>query len=714
MDLTKYKSLFVSEANDHLDQMSNEIIELEKQPENIALINEIFRHAHSLKGMAASMEYDVIADVAHALEDVIAMFRDDELAFTRDAFDILLDGVDIIEELIDAVERDNPLNTETKSFLKRITDFCTEMKTSANVVEDGSELIGLNSVAVHAEETVKDEKKVKETELSNDKDLQKKSEVDRSVVEQGDIASGELTSDSQDRKVGLKKCLHFNVLFDESTRGLNARIYLLYKKLEVNSNEILTIPDIDDIRSAKVQQGNIEIFLTSEKQDGAKYESIIKAITGVQSVEFEFGFWPGTKEEAIEQKSEEEKNIQTGGTDEPVVLRHTASEQIAHVKVKTKVLDFFMDTIGELITSYSRLKELSRGLKPLDKAEFMSDELEQLNKLIMQLHHNVISTRMVSLSGALQWIPRAVRDMGRKSNKKIELIMTETEIEMDRVVLGQITNPINHVLRNCIDHGIEDPETRKQTNKPEEGQIQLKASRYRDLVYLEIIDDGKGISQDEVARTAIDKELVSQEQIKKMSKSDILELICLPGFSTTDIVSSFSGRGVGMDAVRTTIQQLGGKLELDSTVGKGTKFTFMLPYTVSIISVLLVKNMQRQYAIPLSKVSHTMLMEPNNLKIMNNSYFIPFNDELLPVYHLNELVSDRSYEHEWGLQPAIIVDQDENKNIVIVVDEIFGYVDVVSKPLGALLEQIEGLGGVAILGDGSPVFILDPARFLST
>ncbi|MCD6325350.1 chemotaxis protein CheA, partial [Candidatus Bathyarchaeota archaeon] len=376
------------------------------------------------------------------------------------------------------------------------------------------------------------------------------------------------------------------------------------------------------------------------------------------------------------------------------------------IRVRREELDKLMNLVGELVINKIQLLSSSSE----HKLDFLKTTLDNIDRLTSELQDLVMRIRMVPIGHIFNRFPRLVRDIARKLGKKVNFIMEGKEIEVDRTVLDEIGEPILHLLRNAIDHGIEPPNKREEVGKPPEGIVKLTAERKRDHILITVEDDGAGLDPEKIKRKALEKGVISEAEANAMTTQQLIDLIFLPGFSTSEKVTETSGRGVGMDIVKTKIEALGGTVQIESAVGKGTKVTLMLPLTLAIIKAMLIKAANQTYAIPLSQIAEVIHIEKSELKKIGNIKAINLRGKVLPVFHLRRLLGYLELETE--NYTAVIINR-EPINFGLIIDSIVGMQEIVIKTLDESLKKIEGIAGVTILGDGQVVLILDPANLIA-
>ncbi len=629
-DMREILNEFLIEAEEILDSLDQDLIELEQNPTDKELLNKIFRGMHTLKGGAGFLNLESIVELAHKLEDIFNKLRNDEMTLDSDKMDIIFEGIDYLKSAIENLKEN-----------EEIPDI-EEIKPVLSKLE--SVLSGDSSIQVEIQPE-SEEKTEQEIEFVEDLDPQLK----------------ELFTKFKGKS--LAEILEEIILLPPDERPDMSVI----EKLEAL---IAEGKDISDFIKKKEQQ----------PPQPAKQEPPPARSNGAGS------------NEAKPKKPKSEKKEK--------------KEEVIRVDVDR--VETLMNLVGELVLDRNRIVRLAyTNLTGNDRSEeAVEDILEAitgLSRTVSDLQDAVMKLRMQPVKRVFSKFPRIVRDLAKKLNKKVQLELEGEETEIDRSILDKIEEPLIHLVRNAIDHGIETPEERIQKGKPEVGTIKLAAYQEGDRIILLIEDDGRGIDVEKVKRKAVEKGLITPEQAENLSDKEAYELILMPGFSTADKVSDVSGRGVGMDVVASTIHSLRGSIEIESELGKGTKILMKLPLTVAIIRTLMVGIQDRIFAIPLFSVVEIVKYDPASVKQVGQFKSFMLRDEVFLMFTLNELFEVEESPHK---QFVIIVRVGE-KNIAIAVEELFGEEEIVIKPLGKLLNNTPGVAGATITGDGKVVLIID-------
>jgi len=640
IDLSKYKALFLSETQEHLQSMNDCLLKMEKGEQDDETIAAIFRNAHSIKGMAASMGYEPIRDLAHSMEDLLDQLRQKQRNLEKEMTEILFQAADRIEVMLKEIEQNQEFNPGWKEIQEKILALV----------------------------------KKKPTERLEPKTPSRKPEP----------------------RVPEKKGLEIQILISPQADAPTVRALILYKRLEELGKIFSASPKLEEIKQGKLQGTKEGYPLKFVIQPQASSEQISQALKGMSElVKFELQESAVSEPKVKEVKEPEERKEQKGP-------ESTVSPLPQTVRIRTQILDDLINTLGELILIKGGLEELFRK-SPLTG---LRQGLDKLDRLGAEFHDQVMSARLVPIEMAVQRFPRLVRDLAKEGGKEIELEIRGKEIELDRTLIEKLADPLVHIIRNAVYHGIEPPEERKKLGKSVVGKIRILASRERDLVDLSISDDGRGIDPQKVKAKALEKGLITQTQADEFTLEQTLNLTFLAGLSTAEKVGMVSGRGVGMEVVKNVVEGIGGSVVLASEPGKGTVISLQLPRTVAITKVLLIKLTQEIFAFPLSRILRTIEILPYQIRKSQNQEYYLERQELIPLLYFHKLLDLKMpEEHRFPLNALIV--EAKKKKLVLVVDDLIGQEDAFIRPLGKPLERIPGLGGVTMLGDGRIVFVLD-------
>ncbi|UCF30211.1 MAG: chemotaxis protein CheA [bacterium] len=669
MDMSKYKDLFISEAREHLQGINNCILVLEKDAQAVDSINELFRHAHSIKGMAASMGYGKISELSHHLEDMMDVFRRGPARITPAVVDLLFSGIDHLEEMVSAVEKDASFDDiDTAPYVAQIQK-----------VIDG-EMPG-----------VEDEKAGEEAGIA----------ADESAVE---IPAKEFPSLAREDVL-------VNFRIAEDCPVPNARAYLAIKRLESAGTVKLVQPPVDSVKAGDFD-GEVTVVLSGA--DSQDVRGILENCAEMGEIIVQAAADLEVKKKPVKPPEKERTPPAAAAEKEapapaaPPVADPVESGRAAKtsgaktVRISTALLDTFINLVGELIVTKSRLKDLVQDLGTTTSEQVMT----RLDHLVGGLHTEVMKVRMDPLESVTQRLPRAVRDLARKAGKEVVLEIEGSEIELDRAILDELGDPLIHILRNSVDHGIEKASERKKAGKDATGHIRIVAYRERDMVHVEISDDGRGMDLEKIRGKAVERGIITSDQARLMGEEETIMLICRPGFSTADEVTDVSGRGVGMDVVQSVVEGLGGTLSIHSVTGQGTNFTLKLPLTVAIVKMLLVHLLEHVFAIPITRVVRTVSVELEEVQESQGRFYLTVDEDLVPLFELRKLLNLPGSLKDRPLLTVVLVEV-TNRVVGIAVDGVSGQEDIVIKPLCFPLQYLTRYSGMTVLGDGRIVPILD-------
>lgn len=632
----EYKEIFLGEAREHVDNINNSLVELEKNPKDSELINTTFRSFHTLKGNGATMGYEKFSTLAHKLEDLLDLIRDKKLKINSDIMDILFIGCDKLNEGLQLITNDNSESLDYSEVMGKLQ----QVNPSEQIQE--------------ATDTITDKIELSKTE----KESIKKLKIDESTI---------------------KRLI---VEFDE-TPLKSIKSLTIIKKLS-NENIIRTNPVQKDIPTIPFDK--LEIILSSNNFDVV--EGVIKQITKIKSYK-------------ILNLDESYKSHEKEDSKAAIVQQHIDEHNnIQEVKIDIKRLDALMDMVGELLIYNMRLENINSEIKSKQLEELMSS----ISLLTQNIQNEVIEERMIPLKSVFGRFPRVVRDLSREENKQIDFQVEGEENKLDRTVIDKLTDPLMHIIRNSIDHGIETPQERLLKGKSEIGVLRLVARREKNHVVIEVIDDGAGIDPLKIKESAIRKKIIPREELDTYDDDKLKNLIFMPGFSTNETITEVSGRGVGMDVVKTNIKEAKGKVYLESELNVGTKIRMELPLTMAIITVLIVEVGNEKYSIPLNNVFKALVVKQNDLKRIENQETFILNNETIPLLRLKQLVG---LEPEAKVEETVLIVETNHQKLGIVIDKILEQQQILIKNIDETIKKAKGISGATILGDGNVCFIID-------
>lgn len=685
MDVSQYLEIFLDEAKEHLENLNTQILKLEQEPEDTDTINEIFRAAHSLKGMAGTMGYKRMQTLTHDMENVFSEIRNGTLKVSANMIDTLFQCLDALEEYTNNIQEsadegtnDNqPLIEMLNSFLKGSNAPAKEEKK-----EDPAAAEAEKKAAADGEE------KWKEIVLTDDQ-----KHVFRTAKEQG------------------KNTYGMTVYIQENCLLKAARAFLVYKAVEERAEIIVCNPSAQDIEDEKFDLDFSLIVVTDNSLD-----EILHAARNVSEIDKVVGSELELKDD--EASGEEETAVSTETAAERKPAQKIASAVPAKndkkpagkpvvnrtVRVDIEKLDVLMNLVSELIIAKNSLVSAS-SVEGVNSTTF-NEQIEYLESVTTNLHESVMKVRMVPIESVVCKFPRMIRDLSKKLDKKMELYMSGEETELDRTVVDEIGDPLMHLLRNSADHGLESAEVRAERGKPEVGSIFLDAYQDGNNVVIEVRDDGNGIDVENVKKTAIERGVITPEQGDNMSEKDIINLLFHAGFSTSKKITDVSGRGVGLDVVKSKIESLSGEVEVKSKLGEGSTWIIRLPLTLAIIQALMVTVGGEKYAISLGSIQTIEDIKPEEIKLVQNSEVINLRGTVIPIIRLSNVLEIESLKKPDEDMVVVIVKKGE-KLAGLVVDELMGQQEIVIKSLGKYINKCKFISGATILGDGEIALILD-------
>ncbi|QTL98432.1 chemotaxis protein CheA [Iocasia frigidifontis] len=657
----QYLQMFFDESAEYLQLLNENVLLLEESPDDEEIINAVFRAAHSVKGMSATMGFDRLTDLTHKIENILAKVRNKELSINEDIIDLLFAGLDYIKSLVEDIRSAGEENTDVSAYLQEL-DNC--LNHSNDVIDDKGD-------------------------LRSDGDLAYSSYLKLNEEEEKNIAN----------KMKDTDCVYnIEVILDKSCLLKNVRGYMVLKKAQEIGYLAKSNPTQKEIEDEDFGD-SIYIILVSTLDS----ESIIKEfknIVDVAEVKIDLNDLKSTRK--VETSVSNKKK--TSSKNEKKKKTSLSNMQVSPtVRVDINKLDNLMNMVGELLINKTRLEGLNI------KTDIYQDIIQQLDRVTMDLHHIVMQIRMVPIGGIFNRFPRMVRDLSKELNKEINLMIEGADTELDRSIIDELADPLMHIIRNSADHGVETPEVRKAKGKAFEGVILLNAYQKGSEIIIEVEDDGKGIDVDMLTEKALEKGIITVEDIEDMDEKDKLQLVFHPGFSTSEKVTDVSGRGVGMDVVKRVVESLDGQVYIESEKDVGTRFTISLPLTLAITQALMVKIDDEIFAIPLGTISETIMIKPDEIQQVRGQDVIILRDTTIPLVEgsrqLNLNVEYGQYINKEEI-PAVIINSGE-KQIGLIVDELLNQQEIVIKSLGNYLINIKNISGATIVGDGDVALILD-------
>lgn len=683
MDTNQYMDMFLDESHEHLQSLNEGLLSLEENSDDVSVVNEIFRNAHTLKGMSATMGYNKIAELTHEMEDVLDLIRKEQLKLNEDIIDTLFKCLDSLEQMINSVG-----DGEAEDVVD-VTDLVAKLSS----ISKGTPMPkAADAAAEAAPQEAADSPSIVLTDI--DKDVLKQAK------ESGMIG------------------VHVQVTLAATCLLKSARSYMVMNALDELGDVIKSVPPAEDLEQEKFDHTfDVLLITAAEVKD---VEEALESISEIEKVSVnvvdteakaEEQATPAEAPKAAEAKPQAKAPVKTPA--KAPAKKEASKKDAAHhkhqsqsVRVDIDKLDTLMNLMGELVINKVRLEQIGQTHRLAE----LTETLEQMDRVTTDLQNIVMKVRMVPVSAVFNRFPRMVRDVSKELNKEINLTIEGEETELDRTVIDEIGDPIMHLLRNSLDHGVEHPDDREAKGKPRTGEVGLIARHEGNNVVIMVTDDGAGINADVIRRKAVEKGMILQEDADKLDDADAVRLIFLPGFSTADKITDISGRGVGMDVVRSKIEALSGHVDVETKIDEGSVFKIKLPLTLAIIQAMLVKVQEEMYAIPLGSIDSTINIQPTDIKTVRNKEVIVLRGEIIPIIRMEET-----------LQVPHVKDSDEIFVVVvhageakagIVVDNLIGQQEIVIKTLGNLFAGLKMFSGATVLGDGRVALILDVATMM--
>lgn len=701
MDMNQYLSMFIDESNDHLQSLNENMLQLESNPTDLGIVQIIFRSAHTLKGMAATMGFEDLASLTHQMENVLDLVRNEKLEMHEFIFDTFFKGLDALESMVQNIMEGGDGKADVSSIV-----------ASLQSIVSGDFKRASSAAAEVAATTEPADASVSYTNAGLELD-----QYQYSILEQS-IREGH-------------RVLYIQVMVSEESQLKAARAFMVFNVLENSGEVVKAYPSVQDIEQEKFDRGFSLYYIT--QKDAAELEKEIKGISEIEDAVLTL-----LDEESLRHMTEESMAAARAASTEmaaavaeavtplaaPAAVKPAAdpkpskaassaaktgaAAQSRTIRVDIERLDVLMNLFSELLIDRVRLEQLASEVGN----QSLTETVEHMSRVSSDLQNIVLKLRMVPIDTVFNRFPRMVRDLAKTLDKKLELIITGAETELDRTVIDEIGDPLVHLLRNSVDHGIESAAERIAAGKPEIGTVNLRAFHSGNNVFIEIEDDGRGINRDKVLGSAIKKGIITQEQADAMSNEEAYQILFAPGFSTAEVISDVSGRGVGLDVVKSKITSLGGNVTIFSTPGKGTNFSVQLPLTLSIIAAMMVQIGSEKYAIPLSSILETAIIKRNRIRNVHGNKMISYREFTIPLISLSEVFEVPDFNENEEEETEIVVIRKGDRLAAISVQDFLGQSEIVIKNMGKYLPAIQGISGATILGDGQVALILDPNVFI--
>ncbi|AIQ64432.1 chemotaxis protein CheA [Paenibacillus stellifer] len=690
MDMNQYLSMFIDESNDHLQALNENMMSLEASPEDLSIVQVIFRSAHTLKGMAATMGFEDLASLTHQMENVLDLVRNEKLAMQDFIFDTLFKSLDALESMV----QDITGGGDGKADVGAIVASLQAIVRGENPSAQGSAPAANAAAAAPSEGRAL----LDEFQLSV---------LKQSVQEGHQVLFIEVTlrSDCQLRAVRAYMVFELLERYGEVVKSFPSvqdieqekfefsfsLYYITQKTAEEIQSMILGVSEVDTVTSVALDQESLE--QVGQPAVAAAAEA---PAPSAQAAHPEAPKAASAQTSAVPKEEAKKAPAKTGGTPSRTI------------RVDIDRLDVLMNLLSELLIDRVRLEQLASDTQSTE----LTETVEHLSRVSGDLQNIVMKLRMVPVDTVFNRFPRMVRDLAKSLDKKVDLVITGAETELDRTVVDEIGDPLVHLLRNALDHGVEPIADRIASGKSETGTIHLRAFHSGNHVFIEIQDDGAGISRERVLKSALKKGVVTADQAASMSDSEVHQLLFAAGFSTAEVISDISGRGVGLDVVKAKITSLGGNVTIYSTQGKGTNFSVQLPLTLSIIAAMLVRIGTEKYAIPLSSIVETGIIKRAQIRNVHGSKMVEFRGSHIPLLSLGTIFAVPDYDESTEDETEIVVIRKGDKLAALTVSDFIGQNEIVIKNLGKYLPEVQGISGGTILGDGQVALIVDPNAFI--
>ena len=708
MDVSQYLEIFIDETKEHLQNLSDQLMVLEQEPENMDVINEIFRAAHSLKGMAGTMGFKRMQRLTHDMENVFQEIRSENMKVESELIDVLFRALDALEAYLNEI-----------------------METANEGTEENEEIVNtLNAIAAKAtgkevpEQAAKAPEGGKEETSADSGDGEGEAKYQSISISDFEKHTFEKAQNDNQNIFGI------TVSLQESCILKAARAFLVFKALEELGEVIKAVPSVQDIEDEKFEMDFSLLYFTKESLETVK--NAIESVSEVKHAVVGIYTLPDlhTSDSAVEKPETkvEEPEVKEPVAKAPVAAQQAVKKQGAKpaqktaqknaqqktakptvgrtVRVDIEKLDVLMNLVSELIIAKNGIVSTSSADEESRLNSALNEQIEYLESVTTNLHESVMKVRMVPIESVVNRFPRMIRDLTKKLGKKMELHMSGEETELDRTVIDEIGDPLQHLLRNSADHGLESNEERIALGKDEVGHIYLDAYQDGNNVNIEVRDDGAGINVEKVRNKAIEKGTITPEQAEAMTDKEIIDLLFRPSFSTAEQITDVSGRGVGLDVVKTKIEGLGGNIECKTEMGEGSSFIIRLPLTLAIIQALMVELGTEKYAIPLGNIQTIEDIPFSEVKHVQTKEVINLRDAVIPLIRLDKILDVEPGEFKPESLTVVIVSK-VDKQAGLVVDNLIGQQEIVIKSIGDYINCSKLIGGATILGDGEIALILE-------
>lgn len=660
MDMSQYLEVFIEESKEHLQNINQQLLEFEKDVNNLSFVNEIFRSAHTLKGMSATMGFEDLANLTHKMENVLDAIRNQQLSVNTSVVDLVFESVDALEVMVESIATGGDGGYDVQ-----------EIVTKLQALESG-EL----EVAVAVESKV----------------------VPPSIVY--DECEIGLLKQALDQEFFVYE---ITVILDERCLLKVARAYMVFDVFEQAGEVVKSNPIVQDIEQEQFDQ-QFTVVLVSKQEASSLKEQLMQIseveLVQINTVDPKEDIATGSENQASRAQEANVERVDDHTGKETAPAKAVSINKTIRVNIDR--LDSLMNLFEELVIDRGRLEQISKDLNNQE----LEETVERMSRISGDLQSIILNMRMVPVETVFNRFPRMVRQLAKDLGKEIHLKIIGAETELDRTVIDEIGDPLVHLLRNALDHGIEMPDVREQNGKKREGTVRLKAYHSGNHVFIDLEDDGAGIDRDKILEKALKKGIVSERDAQGLTDQQVYDLMFASGFSTAEQISDVSGRGVGLDVVKNTIESLGGTVTIDSIPGYGSTFSIQLPLTLSIISALLVNMQDERYALPLSSIIETALVNKKDVMKAHGQEVIDFRGKIIPLLNLKKLFNVPEAFEQKDVYPVVIVRKGD-KTAGLIVDSFIGQQEIVLKSLGNYLTSPFAISGATILGDGQVALIID-------
>ena len=693
MDTNQYMEMFLEESREHLQSLNDGLLALENDPEEVSVVNDIFRNAHTIKGMSATMGFTKIAELTHDMENVFDLLRKEQMKVNPDIMDTLFKTIDSLEQMIESVGAGGPEDVVD------ITSFASKLSALAS----GKSISEAEPAPAPAAEAAP------------------AAPAAGSSIEYSDTDKDVILEAAN----GGMHAYHIKVTLAAGCVLKSARTYMVMNSLDQVGEVVKSVPPAEDLEQEKFDQSFDVVVVTDSEMK--PIEDTLLSISEVDTVEMTDAVEEIKQLEAPAAAAAPAEAAAPAASNVPATTAPTvpvaksaappAKKPAADakklkggqsVRVDIEKLDTLLNLMGELVINKVRLEQIGITHRLTE----LTETLEQMDRVTTDLQTVVMKVRMVPVGQVFNRFPRMVRDLAKELNKELNLTVEGEETELDRTVIDEIGDPIMHLLRNSLDHGLEHPDEREAKGKPRIGEVGLIARHEGNNVVIMVTDDGKGIDADVIRRKAVEKGMISQEEADSLDDADAVRLIFLPGFSTAEQITDVSGRGVGMDVVRSKIETLGGHVDVETKIDEGSVFKIKLPLTLAIIQALLVKVQEEMYAIPLGSIDSTINITQEDIKTVRNKEVIVLRGQIIPIIRLGDVLNVPRVNEKDNDDIFVVVVHIGERKAGIVVDNLIGQQEIVIKTLGKLLAGLKVISGATVLGDGRVAMILDVSALM--